>query len=142
MKTTQFSFYGRNCTICATGVQDRNDMTWPSKADVLPPIRSVGFLLVPGFALMTYASAIEPLRAANQLAGRTLYRWWHAAPEDKPALASNGVAVLPDCKFGSDPDDLDLMIVCAGGNPTTFNDKRTFGWLRRLARRGTIIGGL
>ncbi len=113
-----------------------------SEAGGLPPIQSVGFLLVPGFALMTYASAIEPLRAANQLTGRALYRWWHAAPEDKPAFASNGVAVLPDCKFGSDPAELDLMIVCAGGNPTTFNDRRTFGWLRRLARRGVIIGGL
>jgi transcriptional regulator GlxA family with amidase domain len=42
------------------------------------------------------------LRAANQLAGRTLYRWWHAAPGDKPAVASNGIAVLPDFAFGSD----------------------------------------
>jgi transcriptional regulator GlxA family with amidase domain len=35
---------------------------------------SVGFLLVPGFALMSYAAAVEPLRAANLLSGRTLYR--------------------------------------------------------------------
>src|SRR5262245_36144891 len=63
------------------------------------PIATVGFLLVPGFALMSYASAVEPLRAANQLAGRTLYRWWHAAPGDAPAIASNGAAVLPDFTF-------------------------------------------
>jgi transcriptional regulator GlxA family with amidase domain len=107
-----------------------------------PAIGSVGFLLVPGFALMAYASAVEPLRAANQLAGKPLYRWWHAAPGDKPAIASNGAAVLPDYAFGADPDQLDLMIVCAGGNPATFNDKRTFAWLRRLAARGVIIGGI
>jgi transcriptional regulator GlxA family with amidase domain len=105
-------------------------------------MRSVGFLLVPGFALMTYASAVEPLRAANQLTGKTLYRWWHAAPGDKPAIASNGAAVIPDHKFGADPDGLDLMMVCAGGNPATFNDKRTFAWLRRLSARGVIIGGI
>ena len=40
-----------------------------------PAIGSVGFLLVPGFALMSYAAAVEPLRAANQIAGRPLYRW-------------------------------------------------------------------
>jgi transcriptional regulator GlxA family with amidase domain len=107
-----------------------------------PPIGSVGFLLIPGFALLTYASAVEPLRAANQLAGRTLYRWWHAAPGDKPAIASNGAAVLPDFKLGADPGALDLVLVCAGGNPTTFNDRRTFAWLRRLAARGVIIGGI
>jgi len=102
----------------------------------------VGFLLVPGFALMTYASAIEPLRAANQLAGKALYRWWHTSPGDKPALASNGAAILPDFKFGTDPGPLDLLIVCAGGNPATFNDKKTFSWLRKLATRGVIIGGI
>jgi transcriptional regulator GlxA family with amidase domain len=106
------------------------------------PIKTVGFLLIPGFALMTYASAAEPLRAANQLAGKTLYRWWNAVPGDQPAIASNGAAVLPDFKFGSDPNELDLMIVCAGGNPATFHDRRTFAWMRRLAARGVILGGI
>jgi transcriptional regulator GlxA family with amidase domain len=102
----------------------------------------VGFLLIPGFALMSYASAVEPLRAANQLAGRELYRWWHAAPGDAPAIASNGAAVLPDFPFGAEAEDLDLLLVCAGGNPATFNDPATFAWLRRLARRDVIIGGI
>lgn len=107
-----------------------------------PPIETIGFLLVPGFALMTYASAIEPLRAANQLSGRPLYRWWNAAPADRPVSASNGVTVLPDFKFGGDAGQLDLMLVCAGGNPATFNDRRTFAWLRKLAGRSVIIGGI
>jgi transcriptional regulator GlxA family with amidase domain len=108
----------------------------------VPAIDSVGFLLIPGFALLTYAAAVEPLRAANQLSGRALYRWWHAVPGDKPAIASSGAAVLPDFKFGSESGSLDLMIVCAGGNPATFNDRRTFAWLRKLASRGVIIGGI
>jgi len=54
--------------------------------------KTVGFLLVPGFALMSYAAAIEPLRAANLLAGKTLYAWWHAAPSGEPVPASNGAA--------------------------------------------------
>ena len=108
----------------------------------VPPIASVGFLLVPGFALMCYAAAVEPLRAANHLAGKTLYHWWHTAPGDKPALASNGAAVVPDFKFGADVGSLDLMLVCAGGNPATFNDRRTFAWLRKLASHGVIIGGV
>jgi transcriptional regulator GlxA family with amidase domain len=105
-------------------------------------IRSVGFLLLPGFALMSYASAVEPLRAANQLAGKELYRWSNAAPGDGPALASSGAAVLPDLAFGSDALDIDLMMVCAGGNPATFRDRKTLAWLRRLARSGIAIGGI
>jgi transcriptional regulator GlxA family with amidase domain len=106
------------------------------------PISAVGFLLVPGFALMSYASAVEPLRAANQIAGRELYRWWNTAPEDVPANASNGAAVLPNFPFGSMDDPPDLMLVCAGGNPATFRDPATFAWLRRLARQGVTLGGI
>ncbi len=105
-------------------------------------IRSVGFLLVPGFALMSYAPTVETLRAANWLAGRPLYRWWHAAPGDRPAIASSGAAVLPDFALGADVGQLDLLLVCAGGNPAEFNDKRTFAWLRKLARQGVAIGGV
>jgi transcriptional regulator GlxA family with amidase domain len=102
---------------------------------------TVGFLLVPGFALMSYAAAVEPLRAANQLSGKRLYTWWHAAPGGKPVAASNGVAIIPDT--GTDrARDADMVFVCAGGNPATFDDRATFAWLRRLARRGIVIGGI
>jgi len=103
--------------------------------------KTVGFLLIPGFALMSYTAALEPLRAANLIAGQTLYRWWHVAPQAKPVTASNGVAIIPDAGVSSERD-ADLLFVCAGGNPATFNDKATFAWLRRLARRGMTIGGI
>jgi transcriptional regulator GlxA family with amidase domain len=103
--------------------------------------KTVGFLLVPGFALMSYAAAIEPLRAANLLSGQTLYRWWHAAPSPEPVTASNGVAIIPDCAIGTDRE-AHMVFVCAGGNPATFADKPTFAWLRRLARKGAILGGI
>jgi len=106
-----------------------------------PSPQAVGFLLVPGFALMSYAAAIEPLRAANLLSGKELYRWWHAAPGGKPVTASNGVAIIPDCGTSSDRD-ADMVFVCAGGNPAIFGDKAVFAWLRRLARKGVTIGGI
>ena len=78
--------------------------------------QTVGFLLVPGFALMSYAAAVEPLRAANLISGQELYRWWHAAPGGKPVMASNGLTIIPDC--GTDTErDVDMVFVCAGGNP-------------------------
>lgn len=91
---------------------------------------------------MSYASAVEPLRAANRLGDKGLYRWWNAAPDNKPALASNGCAVLPDFDFGADDPELDVLFVCAGGNPATYAEHRTFAWLRRLARRGITLGGV
>ena len=102
---------------------------------------TVGFLLVPGFALMSYTAAIEPLRAANLLSGKTLYRWWHAAPSGEPVTASNGVAVIADCSTRTEKS-ADMVFVCAGGNPATFDDKTSLAWLRRLARKGTTLGGI
>jgi transcriptional regulator GlxA family with amidase domain len=103
--------------------------------------RIVGFLLVPGFALMSYAAAVEPLRAANLISGRELYRWWHASPGGEPVIASNGVAIIPDVNVGT-KRDADIVFVCAGGNPATFSDKAVFAWLRQLARRGVAVGGI
>lgn len=101
----------------------------------------VGFLLIPDFALLPYASAIEPLRAANRLSGRALYRWSHISIDGAAAPASNGVAIAADARVGSEMR-LDYLFVCAGGNPALFQHQPTFAWLRQLARRGVKIGGV
>ena len=106
------------------------------------PPKAVGFLLIPGFSLMSYACCVEPLRAANQIAGAQLYEWKHAVPENRVALASNGLAVSPDLELGTEGYERDILFICAGGNPAKFGDRKTIEWLRRLARRGVAIGGV
>lgn len=103
--------------------------------------QTIGFLLIPGFALMSYASAIEPLRAANLFAGRTLYRWVHIAHKDQ-VVSSSGGATVPCTAHVGDDLALDLLLVCAGGNPAQFTHRPTLAWLRRLAQRGLRIGGV
>ena len=116
-------------TIPKDGVEDRT-------------VIGVGFLLLPGFPLMSYSGAVEPLRAANLLAGRPIYRWWHVSPDDAPVHASSGVAILPDGRIADDKLDAQRVFICAGGNPSTFEDRHVFTWLRRLARRGVALGGI
>jgi transcriptional regulator GlxA family with amidase domain len=38
--------------------------------------------------------------------------------------------------------DIDMLLVCAGGNPAVFDHRGTFAALRRLAARGIVIGGI
>lgn len=102
---------------------------------------TIGILLVPGFSLMAYASAVEPLRAANRLAYRELYRWRHFSVDGEAAEASNGATILCEHRIG-DKVKLDLLLVCAGGNPALFEDEPTLKWLRALARAGVRIGGV
>lgn len=104
-------------------------------------IRHYGFLLVPGFAMMSYASALEPLRAANTLAGRELYRWRHCSSDGNPVQASSAVTIAVDGDLDA-MHCLDTVVVCAGGNPATFSDAATLRWLRTAARHGLTIGGV
>jgi len=101
----------------------------------------VGLLLTEGFALMSYAAFIEPLRAANSLANRPLYEWTHVSADGQEVGASNGVSLLPDTIIG-EPINVDMLIVFAAGTPQNFRDDRCFAWLRAVARRGTTIGGV
>ncbi|MEK9729574.1 MAG: GlxA family transcriptional regulator, partial [Alphaproteobacteria bacterium] len=52
---------------------------------------NVGFLLIPNFSMLAFASAIEPLRAANRMAGEELFSWVISSPNGQPTEASNGV---------------------------------------------------
>jgi transcriptional regulator GlxA family with amidase domain len=119
----------------------RRDIGLTKKDKERSRTRNVGFLLTPDFALMSYASAIEPLRAANRLAERPLYAWRHISLDGKPVAASNGASILADHGVGEDLD-LDILFVCAGGNPALFRHAPTLRWLRRLARKGVRIGGV
>ncbi|MEM9344407.1 MAG: GlxA family transcriptional regulator [Pseudomonadota bacterium] len=99
----------------------------------------IGIFPVPGFALMSYASTVEPLRAANLLARRRLYELLHFG--ERGAQSSGAAGVPVDHPVGHIPR-LDLLLVIAGGDPATFREADTFRWLRRLDRAGVQIGGV
>jgi len=103
--------------------------------------RRYAILLVPGFPMMAFSSAIEPLRAANLLTGRTLYEWHLLSPAGHPAHASSGIGVLPDTSLEATPQ-LDSIFVCGGVAPTAVDDARTLGWLAERARAGTALGSI
>ena len=48
----------------------------------------IGLLLTEGFALMSYASLIEPLRAANLLAEKELYKITDIAVQSSRVVSS------------------------------------------------------
>ncbi|MGE4372972.1 MAG: GlxA family transcriptional regulator [Xanthobacter sp.] len=104
-------------------------------------VSQIGFVLLPGFALMSYASALEPLRAANIIAGSELYGWRHLSVDGAPVGASNHLVMAVDGGL-DDLKGLDTIIVCAGGNPGAFDDARLWHGLRAMAWRGLTLGGV
>ncbi len=107
----------------------------------MPRPHRFGILLIDDFSLMSFASAVEPLRAANILSGRPLYEWFYISAGADSIVASNGLSVTADHTI-SDKMRFDTVLVCAGGNPAAFDDAKTIAWLRRTARTGCEIGGV
>lgn len=105
-----------------------------------PPV-AIGLLLADDFPMLSYAAVVEPLRAANLLSARELYVWRTYAPTSAPVTASNGASLIADHKVG-DPRRLDILLTVLGGNPATFEDRDSLAWLRQLARRGVVLGGV
>jgi len=108
-------------------------------ADTSKPPRRVGLLLLEGFNLIAYTLLVEPFRFANLLANKDLYFLTHLSLTGKPVNALSGAGVLADVAVG-DPVKLDTLFVLGGDDSTEFNDRRTFAWLRRLARAGVQVG--
>lgn len=111
----------------------------------LSPTR-IGCLLIDNFALMSFSSVVEPLRAANWLAGRTLYEIEYISASGGRITSSNGALIETTMTIESTISDpikkLDILFVIAGGDPTSFHDSFIFSHLRQLSLSGVILGGV
>ncbi len=101
----------------------------------------LGIFLTDGFSFMSYASVMEPFRAANILSGRRFMNGrtfrsmvrplkHRMAPRSSSIRISASRAPSTRCSFLPPVD------------PALFNNETVFAWLRDLARRQVTIAGL
>nr|WP_317616342.1 AraC family transcriptional regulator [Paracoccus mutanolyticus] len=93
------------------------------------------------FTMVAFAAAIEPLRLANQIAGRRLYEWRLLGESGQAVACSNGTAVVVDAGL-IEVQRNDTILVCGGIDVPRAATRPILGWLRREARRGARIGGI
>ena len=95
-----------------------------------------GFLLVNDFTLISMASAIEPLRMANRISKREVYKWKTISESGAAVSASDGLSVNVDC--GIDRPDvlagIDILVVCGGWNIEKNTSEAVIKWLRSLTK--------
>ena len=99
------------------------------------------FLLLDQFTMLSFAGAIEPLRIANRVAGKPVYRWALAGEGGNQAICSNGAAFRLDMGLQEINRD-DILLVCGGIDVQDATTRPVLNFLRREARRGLTIGGL
>lgn len=99
------------------------------------------FFLLPEFTHIAFSCALEPLRIANLVSGRTLYRWSLLSEDGRTATCSNGSVTLTQggMETGRRTDRLFLI---SGLNVQAHTTPRLLHWLRRERAAGTPLGGI
>ena len=99
------------------------------------------FVLLDQFTLLCYACAVESLRIANRMSGKTLYEWRVIGEGGTTISCSAGTAF----KLDGDLDEVqrdETVVLCGGIDVSKATTKRLLNWVRREARRGVKMGGL
>lgn len=109
---------------------------------VSPTTQTYGYVLTPNFALMSFSSATEPLRAANLLAQKSLYAVRALSLRGEPVRCSAGFDI-PCGDLVRDGATCHTLFVIAGGAPGDWQQTAEMhGTLRKFARQGMRIGGI
>ncbi len=104
-----------------------------------PDTFTADFLLIEGFSMISFASAVEPLRIANKLLSRERFCFRCLSADGDPVTASNGIP-LPVQTGLSDVDRADLLVICSSDGVEAVPLPETVGAeLRRLERHGTPL---
>ena len=109
-------------------------------ANVKSPRRFV-FVLMENFTLLSFSSALDALRIANRMSGKTLYEWIFIGENEGVVSCSAGTQFKLDNSLIELHRD-DTVLLCGGTSIQETTTKKLIGWLRREARRGLTIGGL
>lgn len=104
-----------------------------------PAVSEVLFLLLEGFTHLAFAGAVEPLRLANEAAGREIYRWRILSPDGGPVTCS-GLFLIPDGAFG--PVGRSARLVVVGGLGRHTPSIRLISLIRRAYSHGAQVVGV
>ncbi|MBL9056001.1 MAG: GlxA family transcriptional regulator [Rhodobacteraceae bacterium] len=104
----------------------------------LAPLR-LGFLMFPGFPMACLTSAIEPLRAANEISGRRQFEWRLVAESHAPVRSSAEVRFEPDVTLAG-CEGLDHLYILSPPTGAFADPRHGQARLRWLERTGVVLG--
>ena len=111
------------------------------KPDGDDSVDTINMLLVPNFSMIAFTSMVEPMRLANMLANKTLYKWRTISRDGLAVPSSAGIEVAPEMS-APELERPSNIVICSGVDAHIYQDALTFGWLRRWAREGSHVGAI
>ena len=101
---------------------------------------SVAVLVLPDTNTLSFAAAVDPMRATNRHANRTLFDWHYVTPTSSPANLTSGLSVAGQAV--TKQEKCDLFIVLAGFDLDRHDTQSLRASLRRLASTKCTIAGV
>ena len=106
-----------------------------------PDALRLTMLVFSGASIMCVASAIDPLRAANRIAGRTVFDWTLVSADGEPPVTTSGLPVAVSGRF--DPAARTDVLVAIGGFGTRYETASPLvSGFRRAAKSAHAVGGV
>lgn len=104
-------------------------------------IITIDVLLFDQFSNHCLANTIEPIRAANTFAGKTIYQWRFASLDGGQVISSSGLPVTT-VKLNERQDGVDLLFAMPSYGYRNFTTPQILGALRQAEKRTKIMVGL
>lgn len=123
----------------------------PPKGTTLPttlfqvrkgPATRIGVILLPSYNSLATSALLDPLRAANYVAGQQLYAWDFLSLNEQSLLASNGLATSNARCLADVKPDFDFVFVSSSWTPEKHCTAPLKKWLHACDRNGAILGGV
>ncbi len=111
------------------------------RIDYEGPAQEINFLLLPKLTMLAFSAAVEPLRIANQVTNKELYKWFLITEDGAPVSCSNGIEITPDFALHNLPRTSRLF-VCAGIEPAESTNPKVLSWISRQKAFGCKMGGI
>lgn len=104
-------------------------------------------LLLPGFSQLCLSSMIEPLRLANSLSGKSLFRWQLTSLDGNSVVNASGMSLEVSLNVFAEEAAVtacghSAVLVCAGEGVEQFSTSELRSFLRRIHRAAVPIYAL
>ncbi|WP_419695709.1 GlxA family transcriptional regulator [Mesorhizobium muleiense] len=117
----------------------KNEKSSIFRAERLP--LKVTLLVFSGSSIMCVASAVDPLRAANRIAGETLFDFKLVSVTGEAPVTTCGLPVAVSGRFDA-ADTTDVLVVVAGFGTQNYATSALLAGLRRAGRAARACGGV
>ena len=105
-------------------------------------VLSLLLVVTPNFNLMATIALVDPMRAANYLAGVTRFKWTFASLGGGEVMASNRLNVMTRALEDCDEEKFDIVVISSSWSPESHSSPQLLAALRKWARQGVVLGAL